>query len=427
MKHPMAPRICVEMDLAYKLPDEVVIAIGTDEAIHQKIEYDLRIGFCIYCHLQGHHETNCRKKQLQTAPTSADPTSSSLQGNASILNSNVAVVSAALPAGVRPRARYPNKTPVTDPPSPSEHPPAACVNTSTNLSCQPCLQSSPIWLLPDAATPPTLPTADPQSSHPAQSLHISPQNPGSPHIPPAPPLNSSVPPPSSPLVQTLDSDCESQPIVIQNQFSLLTDDNVLVSQPVLDVPSLHPSPNAQANSQPFPLPTISSNPTSDSPQPLSAALVSLPSDSPPPIPPPETITQVSFPPPLHVLDYASPVIACSRAAQAFITSPALQTLRTLPCPLDRPQHILPTHPGTSCLAICDTPSASHQICTLNAEELSISPFDRELSISPFPSSISSAPKRASSPNPPKKTKTKGRPKGNLSSTKNVLPLHLPHD
>ncbi|GAV69915.1 hypothetical protein CFOL_v3_13415 [Cephalotus follicularis] len=109
MKHPMAPRMCVEMDLAYNLPDEVVIAIGTDEAIHQKIEYDLRIGFCIYCHLQEHHETNCRKKQLQTAPTSADPTTSSLQGNASILNSNVAVVGAALPAGVRPRQGTPIK------------------------------------------------------------------------------------------------------------------------------------------------------------------------------------------------------------------------------------------------------------------------------------------------------------------------------
>ncbi|GAV89819.1 DUF4283 domain-containing protein [Cephalotus follicularis] len=46
MKHPMEPRMCVEMNLAFKLPDVVVIAIGTEEAFHQKIEYDLRIGFC---------------------------------------------------------------------------------------------------------------------------------------------------------------------------------------------------------------------------------------------------------------------------------------------------------------------------------------------------------------------------------------------
>ncbi|GAV92536.1 DUF4283 domain-containing protein [Cephalotus follicularis] len=59
MKHPLAPRMCVEMNLAFKLPDVVVIAIGSEEPLHQKIEYDLRIGFCNFCHLQGHQESNC--------------------------------------------------------------------------------------------------------------------------------------------------------------------------------------------------------------------------------------------------------------------------------------------------------------------------------------------------------------------------------
>ncbi|GAV86595.1 DUF4283 domain-containing protein [Cephalotus follicularis] len=58
LKHPMSPRLCVEMNLAVKLPDEVVIAIGTEEIFHQKIEYDIRIGFCFHCHLQGHLESN---------------------------------------------------------------------------------------------------------------------------------------------------------------------------------------------------------------------------------------------------------------------------------------------------------------------------------------------------------------------------------
>ncbi|GAV81936.1 DUF4283 domain-containing protein, partial [Cephalotus follicularis] len=63
MKHPMSPRMCVEMNLAFKLPDEVGIALGTDDIIHQKIEYDIRIGFCNFCHLQGHNEAVCRRKQ----------------------------------------------------------------------------------------------------------------------------------------------------------------------------------------------------------------------------------------------------------------------------------------------------------------------------------------------------------------------------
>ncbi|GAV89823.1 DUF4283 domain-containing protein, partial [Cephalotus follicularis] len=63
MKHPMSPHLCVEINLAFKLPDVVVIAIGTDDIIHQKIEYDMRIGFYSFYHLQGHNEAVCRRKQ----------------------------------------------------------------------------------------------------------------------------------------------------------------------------------------------------------------------------------------------------------------------------------------------------------------------------------------------------------------------------
>ncbi|GAV79253.1 DUF4283 domain-containing protein [Cephalotus follicularis] len=80
MKHPMAPRLCVEMDLAVKLPEVVVIAIGSEVPFHQKIEYDLRIGYCTFCHLQGHQESICRRKQSQAPPQAVEPSTSSLQG-----------------------------------------------------------------------------------------------------------------------------------------------------------------------------------------------------------------------------------------------------------------------------------------------------------------------------------------------------------
>ncbi|GAV67194.1 DUF4283 domain-containing protein [Cephalotus follicularis] len=105
MKHPMAPRICVEMNLAFKLPEVVVIAIRSEEPFHQKIEYDLWIGYCNFCHLQGHQESVCRRKQSQAMPQAAEPSSSSPQGNVASLTSNAVVVSAALPAGtLKPRA-----------------------------------------------------------------------------------------------------------------------------------------------------------------------------------------------------------------------------------------------------------------------------------------------------------------------------------
>ncbi|GAV58391.1 hypothetical protein CFOL_v3_01925, partial [Cephalotus follicularis] len=123
LKHPMSPRICVEMDLATKLPDEVVIIVRTEEIFHQKIEYDLRIGFCTFCHLQGHFEGNCHRKQSQAAPFAGEPSTYALQGNKTSLISNVAVVNAALPAGIhRPRARHPNRANISNHPASNSHP-----------------------------------------------------------------------------------------------------------------------------------------------------------------------------------------------------------------------------------------------------------------------------------------------------------------
>ncbi|GAV81934.1 DUF4283 domain-containing protein, partial [Cephalotus follicularis] len=123
MNHPMVPRLWVEMTLAFKLLEVVVSAIGSEEPFHQKIEYDLRIGLCNFCHLQGYHETNCQKKQSQATPHLVEPSISSPLGDAPILTSNVAVVSAALSAGIhRPRARYPTKAPVSDLPALNPNP-----------------------------------------------------------------------------------------------------------------------------------------------------------------------------------------------------------------------------------------------------------------------------------------------------------------
>ncbi|GAV77085.1 DUF4283 domain-containing protein [Cephalotus follicularis] len=176
MKHPLAPRLCVEMNLAFKLPDVVVIAIGSEEPLHRKIEYDLRIDFCNFCHLEGHQEPNFQKKQAQATHFQAMPSTISHQGNASNSTSNAAVVNVVLPAGVhRPRAGYPNIAPVADPSDLNAYPPAACVIASTSLSLQPSANyllipifpaKLPLLLFPRMTlklpTPPYLPTPLPQ-------------------------------------------------------------------------------------------------------------------------------------------------------------------------------------------------------------------------------------------------------------------------
>ncbi|GAV68596.1 DUF4283 domain-containing protein [Cephalotus follicularis] len=135
MKHPMAPRLYVEMNLAVKLPEVVMIAIGSEVPFQQKIEYDLRIGYCTFCHLQGHQESICRRKQSQASPQAAEPSTSSPQGNASSLISNAIVVGAALPAGVhRLSARRPNRSHVTNQPAPNPIPPPVCQNAQVTLS-----------------------------------------------------------------------------------------------------------------------------------------------------------------------------------------------------------------------------------------------------------------------------------------------------
>ncbi|GAV73203.1 DUF4283 domain-containing protein, partial [Cephalotus follicularis] len=188
LKHPMAPRICVEMDLASKLPDEVVIAVGTEDIFHQKIEYDLRIGFCTFCHLQGHFEGNCRRKLLHGVPPSDDPSSSSPQGNVAPTSSNDVVVSAGLPAGIqRPSARRPNRTHVSGPPTSLPHPPPVCVNAPVSTSIQPSSLSPP----PDPSLHPSILPLNPPGSQPP--------------ILPVSPSSSMAPPHPSPLAPDQDS------------------------------------------------------------------------------------------------------------------------------------------------------------------------------------------------------------------------------
>ncbi|GAV81198.1 DUF4283 domain-containing protein [Cephalotus follicularis] len=405
MKHPLAPRLCVEMNLAFMLPDVVVIAIGSEEPLHQKIEYDLRIGFCNFCHLQGHQEPNCRKKQAQATLFQAVPSTISHQGNASNLTSNAAVVNAVLPAGVhRPRDGNPNKAPVAEPSVLNAHPPAACVNASTSLSIQPCSQLPLDSHLSSQVTPPALPSDDPQASQPALSPHTTPPNPpssliatalpqadpsahsldsGSDHQPLA--LSQSPSQCSTPVPSQV-SGSETLPIVIHNQFALLMDDSEPSTELVLGAPSLPLTLKAPPNPQSFVPPT-------------------MPSDSQPLLPPPVS----------QGLDYAPPVIACSRAAQAFLASPAYQTLRTLPCPLASPPLILSSQPDTSVLAIPPPPSASQRICTLNTIPPLSSSFDNELPLSASPPPISYAPKRMPASNSPPQTKSKRLPKGSLGA------------
>ncbi|GAV88914.1 DUF4283 domain-containing protein [Cephalotus follicularis] len=206
LKHPMSPRLCVEMDLAVKLPDEVVIAIGTEEIFHQKIEYDMRISFYFHCHLQGHLESNCRKKQSQATPHLTDASSSSPQGNASILTPNGAVVSAALPAGtLRPRARHPNRTHAPVFKSSIAHTPPACENApSTNSLHNQALGQAP----PDPSLSQTIPSPGLPLS-PTQSTPIAIPSDANTPQPEYLPSNSAAPPQFSPLVQTLDSCSES--------------------------------------------------------------------------------------------------------------------------------------------------------------------------------------------------------------------------
>ncbi|GAV69772.1 hypothetical protein CFOL_v3_13273 [Cephalotus follicularis] len=68
LTHPMSPRLCVEMDLARNLPVHFVIAIGADDLLTQRIEYEMRIGFCSHCHLQGNQAHLCRKKNALEQP-----------------------------------------------------------------------------------------------------------------------------------------------------------------------------------------------------------------------------------------------------------------------------------------------------------------------------------------------------------------------
>ncbi|GAV80874.1 hypothetical protein CFOL_v3_24333 [Cephalotus follicularis] len=253
----MAPRICVEMDLASNMPDEVVIAVGTEEIFHQKIEYDLKIGFCTFCHLQGHFEGNCRRKLSHVVPPSVEPSPSSPQGNVAPSSSNAAVVSAVLPAGIhRPSARRPIRTQVTVTNAPLSHPPLVRVNAPVSSNLQPSSLSAPpdpsfhpcnLPINPPGSQPPQFSVSPPSSTDP---LHPSPLALDRDNVPaqdsaPGPPTSDLLQPPplvvdsppsdSAPAqsptpVNHLDSGHDSQPIALHNSFNSL-------SLPILGDPS----------------------------------------------------------------------------------------------------------------------------------------------------------------------------------------------
>ncbi|GAV67197.1 DUF4283 domain-containing protein [Cephalotus follicularis] len=257
MKHPLSPRLCVEMNPAFKLPGEVVIAIGTDEIFHQKIDYDLRIGFCTHFHLQGHHEAICRRKQSQAIHPATEPLST--QGN---VNStpNASMVNTKLLAVIqRPCARRPNSTCVTNHISLASRQPPAYNNAPTSLSPQPSSLSPLLAPVPFQETNFGLPANDPQASQPSPSL-ISP-----PHL--VNPPSSFAPPQASLPAQNLESSSDPHTMVLHNQLDLLMDDSVVL-EPTIPPPiipsitaSIHTPPTSVALTPTFSLPpTVSLTP-----------------------------------------------------------------------------------------------------------------------------------------------------------------------
>ncbi|GAV58508.1 DUF4283 domain-containing protein [Cephalotus follicularis] len=276
LKHPMSPRLCVEMDLAVKLPEEVVIAVGTEEIYHQKIEYDQRIGFCTFCLLQGHLDINCRKKQNQA---NTDGNAAATRGN---VNStlNVSVVNAVQPENVhRPRARRPNRTQPADHPSSISHPPTACEFAQVNLSLQPATQS------PAATHNPT----HPFPPHPTQAIEPAILNDDGALQSDEIPFTVYAPQSSCPI-QIQDKVNDTQLITLHNKFDLLTTTSDSPSQAALGVSSL---PLEPSNS----LSPLMTNKTKD---PTPVTLQPNPSISPShqnTAPPPNLLAAVLHPPP----------------------------------------------------------------------------------------------------------------------------------
>ncbi|GAV81906.1 hypothetical protein CFOL_v3_25359 [Cephalotus follicularis] len=399
LKHPMSPRMCVEMDLAAKLPEEVVIAIGTEDIFHQKIVYDLRIGFCTFCHLQGHLEANCRRRQSQGIPPSNEPSASSPQGNNSISTPIVDVVGADLPAGThKQRARGPIRPPVNTQNAIATHPPPVCVNAPSSLSPHPGSQIPPTSQLPSPVIHPALPTADPQASHLAQPPQSSPQISV---IPPTPPH----PPQAILTAHLLDSGSDNQPLALNNQFALLTDDIVIPQQPDLE----DPNPSNSLHESAYPSPILSTT-ISSANQPLSAAAHN-PNASPFPAASPNPLSQNVSPAP------DQPALACIQAAQAFLGCPVLSSLGSLNSPLVSPPPTLSPQFVEPILALWDAPSEPPQLCSLNKAASITSSFESLSSFSASPGSIYSAPKKVQSSAISKKAKGKANPKGTTSATK----------
>lgn len=65
LKHPIAPRICVEMDSSQPLPEKILIEIENGEKMEgtlwQEIVYESKDGHCTFCNKEDHGLTSCRQ------------------------------------------------------------------------------------------------------------------------------------------------------------------------------------------------------------------------------------------------------------------------------------------------------------------------------------------------------------------------------
>lgn len=63
---PKLARICVEVDTARTLPQEIWIGTGEHKGFLQKITYESLPSYCTFCNLQGHTKENCRRFAQET-------------------------------------------------------------------------------------------------------------------------------------------------------------------------------------------------------------------------------------------------------------------------------------------------------------------------------------------------------------------------
>ncbi|GAV60543.1 DUF4283 domain-containing protein [Cephalotus follicularis] len=123
-KHPRAARICVELDLSAPPPPAFIVAIG-DLKLHQRIIFESRLLFCLYCRLQGHSAPNCRSLKRKLASVLAPPAAPSGKDNCGGL----------LPAG-SVSSRLPNLAHPLPPDVLPRRPQGVCENAQCTLPSQ---------------------------------------------------------------------------------------------------------------------------------------------------------------------------------------------------------------------------------------------------------------------------------------------------